>query len=244
VTFPTVRPARPAYPPRIPSGFIDPGGKTPVERALRTQQAVADHYTACRAAHSPNIDPDMLKDNAGAFQVSDAALALAPALDAVKADADAAKAKVNDLVKGQKVDASDVAAQLAAERLWRRRERTLNAIEDTPKLVSAARDLIANASDAEIPVLSEELGSYLASRNVPTGWMTDALAGRIPGLADAQADAILKSRQSAIVAHNHAGLANAMAKDLPAPRLLDPYSDAVNSKPYTNGEPYSPTNTE
>jgi hypothetical protein len=125
VTFPTVRPARRAYPPPIPSGFIDPGGKTPVERALRTQQPVADQYTAWRAAHSPNIDPDVLKDNAGAFQVSDAALALQPALDAVKADANAAQSKVDDLIKSQKVS-NDVEARLAAQSFWHRKERVLH----------------------------------------------------------------------------------------------------------------------
>jgi hypothetical protein len=102
--LPGTRPSRPAYPPPVPVGFVDPGGHTPVEKALRTQQAVADQYTAWRAAHSPNIDPDVLKDNAGAFQVSDAALALAPALNAVKADADAATSKVNDLISDTRVE--------------------------------------------------------------------------------------------------------------------------------------------
>ena len=240
MTFPTVRPARPAYPPPIPSGFIDPGGKNPAERALRTQAAVHKQYSDWRAAHSKDIDPDILKSNAGAFSVSDAALALPPVLGDVKADADAAKAKVDDLVSGQKVDASDVAAQLAADRYWRRAERTLDSIKDTPKLVAAAQDLIANADDAQVPVLAEELSTYLASRNVPTGWLTDALSSRIPGLSDAQADSILKARQAAILAENHARLTNAMAKDLnPAP-LLDPY--AVDATPYTNGEPTDPRN--
>ena len=83
MTFPTVRPARPAYPPPIPSGFIDPGGKTPVEKALRTQAAVHKIYSDWRAAHSKDIDPDVLKRNAGAFSVSDAALALPEAVRAV-----------------------------------------------------------------------------------------------------------------------------------------------------------------
>ena len=221
MTFPTVRPARPAYPPPIPSGFIGPGGKTPVERALRTQQAVADQYTAWRAAHSPNIHPDVLKDNAGAFQVSDAALALQPALDAVKADANAAQAKVSDLVKGQKVDASDVAAQLAADRFWRRTERTLDSIKDGPKVVAAAQELIKSADDSQITTLAEEVGSYLASRGIPTNWLPTALASKVPGLDDAQAEATLKAKQLAVLAQNHAGLTRAIANDNPPPPLYN-----------------------
>jgi hypothetical protein len=114
MTFPTVRPARPAYPPPIPSGFIDPGGHTPVEHALRTQQAVADQYARWRAAHSKDIDPQVLKDNASAFSVSDAALALPEAMRGVLDDSDAATKKVNDIIKSQKVG-DDVASQIAAQ---------------------------------------------------------------------------------------------------------------------------------
>jgi len=229
VTFPTVRPARPAYPPPIPSGFIDPGGKTPVEKALRTQAAVHKIYSDWRAAHSKDIDPDVLKRNAGAFSVSDAALALPEAVRAVLDDSDAASQKVNALIKGQRVG-DDVASQIAAQRFWARATRTLDSIKDTPKLVAAAQDLIANADDAQIPVVAEELSSYLASRNAPTGWLTDALSSRIPGLSDAQADSILKARQAAVLAQNHQNLTRAMQNDTSAPPLLDPY--AVTAEAY------------
>jgi hypothetical protein len=229
MTFPTVRPARPAYPPPIPSGFIDPGGKTPVERALRTQQAVADQYTAWRAAHSPNIDPDVLKANAGAFSISDAALALAPALDAVKSDAQAAADKVDELV-GSHTVGDDVASRLAAQSYWHRKERVLNSVKDTPKLVAAVENLIRSATDDQVRVLSDELPDYLASRNVPAGWLPTAPASRVPGLADAQAEATLKARQLAVLQQNHAGLTNAIEKDTSVPRLLDPYQ--VTSEAY------------
>lgn len=229
MTFPTVRPAHPAYPPPIPSGFIDPGAKTPVERALRTQQAVADQYTAWRAAHSPNIDPDVLKDNAGAFQVSDAALGLAPALDAVKADAQAAADKVDELV-GSHTVGDDVASRLAAQSYWHRKERVLDSVKDAPKLVAAVQDLIRSATDDQVRILSDELPDYLASRNVPAGWLPTALASRVPGLSDAQADATLKARQHAVLAQNHAALKNAIEKDLAAPPLLDPAQ--VDAQPY------------
>lgn len=239
MTFPTVRPARLAYPPPIPTAFIDPGGTTPVEHALRTQQVVAQQYADWRAAHSPDISPDVLRNNAGAFIVSDAALALPEAMRGVLDDADAAKAKVDSLVKGQKVDTSDVAAQLAADRYWRRAERTLDAIKDPAKVATAAQDLIANADDAQIPVVSEELGPYLQSRNIPTSWLSGALSGRIPGLADAQQAATLAARQAAVLAQNHHDLTRAMEKDTAPPPLLDPYkvsAEAYNGGAYNGSE--------
>ena len=98
--------------------------------------------------------------------------------------------------------------------------------------MQAARALIANASDSEIPVLSEDLESYLKSRNVPADWMDDALADKIPGLSEAQADAIVKARQYAILAQNHEHLTNAMEKDVAAPPLLG--LDSVTAEPYTD----------
>ena len=75
--IPGTAPARRAYPPPLPVGFVDPGGVTPVDHALRTQQSVTDnYYMPWRAAHPEGIDPQILKDNAGVFAVSDAALAL------------------------------------------------------------------------------------------------------------------------------------------------------------------------
>jgi len=229
MTFPGTKPSRISYPPPVPTGFVDPGGKTPVEKALRTQQAVAELYSRWRAAHPSGIDPDVLKNNAGAFSVSDAALALQPALDAVKAYSDAASKKVSDLIDGQKVG-DDVASQIAAQRFWDRSRRTLDSIKDGSKAVAAAQNLVANASGDQIPVLVEELSDYLAQRNLPAGWLPDALSQKIPGLSDAQADATLKARQHAVLAQNHHALTNAIEKDLAAPPLLDP--SQVSAEPY------------
>jgi hypothetical protein len=231
-TFPTVRSARPQYPPPIPSGFIDPGGRTPVEHAFRTQQAVAKAYTDWRAAHSPDIAPEVLRDNAGVYGLSDAALQLPTVLDAVKDDAQAATRKAADLVKNNRVG-SDTASQIAAQRFWARAQQTLDSIKDVPKVAAAAQDLVANADDEQVPVLSEELPSYLANRGVPAGWLTGALADKIPGLADATADARIKAKQHAILAQNHAALSRAMAKDVAAPNLVDPA--IATAQPYSDG---------
>jgi hypothetical protein len=171
----------------------------------------------------------VLKDNAGAFSVSDAALALVPALDAVKTDAQAAADKVDELV-GSHTVGDDVASRLAAQSYWHRKERVLDSVKDTPKLVAAVENLIRSATDDQVRVLSDELPDYLVSRNVPAGWLPTALASRVPGLADAQAEATLKARQVAVLQQNHAGLTNAIEKDTSVPPLLDPYQ--VTSEAY------------
>jgi hypothetical protein len=240
MSFPGTTSHRRAYPPPVPQGFIDPGGTTPVERALRVQQAVHQQYSDWRAAHSPDIDPGMLRDNAGAFAVSDPRLALQPALDAVKADADDAQTKVDDLIKGQKVG-NNVEARLAAQSFWHRKERVLDSFKDTPKLVAAVQNLIKSVDDVQIPVLAEELPDYLASRGAPAGWLPSSLASRVPGLDDAQAEATLKAKQHAVLAQNHAALTKAIANDNPPPPLYNPYSATITAKPYTNGESFDPS---
>jgi hypothetical protein len=234
MTFPTVRPARRVHVPPPPSGLLpEPGGRTPAERAHRLQQQTADLYTRWRGSFPNGIDPDELKDAAGQFAYTDQALALPDALQAVKDEADAANAKVSDLIKGQKV-AGDVGSQIAAQRYWDRSRRTLDSIKDGAKAVAAAQNLIASASDSQVPVLAEELGDYLAQRSLPAGWLPDALSQKIPGLSDAQADAITKERQLAILQQNHQALTNAMAKDIAVPPLLDP--SRVSSEPYGDYE--------
>lgn len=231
--IPGTRPARRVHVPPVPNGTLpDPGGRDAAERAHRLQRQTADLYARWRASFPAGIDPNELKDAAGQFAYSDAALALPDALAAVKDDADAATKKVSDLIKGTRVG-DDVASQIAAERYWRRSERTLDSIKDLSKLTAAARDLIAGADAKTVPVLAEELADYLATRNVPTGWLPDALADKVPGLADASAQAITKARQYAVLQRNHQALTNAMAKDLAVPMLLDP--SQVSAQPYMGG---------
>ena len=230
MTFPTVRPARRVHVPPPPSGQLpDPGGRTPAERAHRLQQQTADLYTRWRGSFPDGIYPDELRDEAGKFSVSDAALGLQRPLDAVKDDADAATKRVSDLVKDTRVN-DDVSSQLAAQRYWARAQRGLDAAKDPAKTVAAAQSLINSADNTQIPVLVEELGDYLASRNIPTGWLSDALVSRIPGLADATAAATQKARQHAILLQNHNALTNAFAKDVAAPQLIGPAT--ATAQPY------------
>ena len=231
-TLPGTKPTRPSFPPPIPTWDLpDPGGATPQEHAHRTQKAVAADYTRWRAAHSRDIDPNVLKANAGAYSVSNPATQLPGVLDAVRQDSEDANRHVNDLVKGNRVG-DDIASQLAAQRFWARAQRSLDATKDGAKAVAAARDLVNTTEDNQIPVLSEELASYLASRSLPTGWLTEALAQRIPGLAEAASDAILKARQYAVLQANHQKLQKAFDADVDAPPLLDPADQT--SQPYSD----------
>ncbi len=233
MTFPGTRPARRVHVPPPPSGQLpDPGGQDSVQRAHRRQQQVADLYTRWRGSFPDGIDPDELKNLAGQFAYTDAALQLPGVLDAVKRDADAATQKASDLIKGTRVG-EDVASQIQAQRYWARAQRTLDAQRDGAKTVAAARDLINSADDLQVPVLSEELGSYLASRSLPVDWLAGALADKIPGLADATSDAILKSRQHAVISANHSKIQKAMESDTSVPPLIDP-SD-MTSAPYLGG---------
>jgi hypothetical protein len=202
-----------------------------VERAHRLQQQTAYAYTAYRNSIPQGVDPDELRDAAGQCAFTDQALALPGALQAVKEDSDAAASKVNDLIKGMRVG-DDVASQLAAQRFWARTQRSLDAIKDQAKVVAAVQNLIANAEDKDVPVIAEELSDYLASRNIPAGWLPALLANKVPGLSDAAADAITKARQYAIVQANHDRLTKAMERDLNAPELLSPME--VNSEPYSD----------
>jgi hypothetical protein len=226
---------RPQFPPPVPVGFLDPGGTDPVTHALRVQKAVHDSYSQWRAAHSPDISPDVLKDTAGAFQVSDAALALPDALAESKAAADEAAQKLTDLVDRVR-PGDDVSSQLAAHAYWHRKERVLDSVKDGAKLMDAVRSLIASASPSEVAVLNTELPDFLLSRGVrSTDWLQSEIASRLPGFAEASAAKTLAARQHSVIAQNHAAPTNAIQKDLNPPPLYTPFSQAITSDPYTGG---------
>lgn len=236
--LPGTSPSRRAFP--VFPGPFDPngvGGKDAPEHLHRLQHAVRGDNIGWRGSQPAGISGEDRRDSAGWYAASDGAVSLKPALDAVNADVAAAQAKVDAAVAGQRVDRTDVAAQLSADRFWRRTERQLDAIKDSLKLATAAHDLVANAPDAELPVISEELESYLQSRNIPTDWLNTAIAQRIPGLDELRADAALKAKRRDVLAANNAALLKAFNNGTPPPELVDPYAAVTSAKPYSNGEP-------
>ncbi|OBJ81989.1 hypothetical protein [Mycobacterium asiaticum] len=238
---------RPAYPPQIPPFNADVGGADPIEHAFRTQQAVHHQYGDWLAAHSRDIDPDILKTNSGAYQFSDGALALEPALAAAQAHADEAGQRVKPAVAGLTVP-DDMQDQ--ARRIWDRTKPQLDAANGTAAKAAVAQQLIAKAQGIGLATLAEELPSYFAALRalgggpVPMDWLTDALAARVPGQDDAQADATLRARRVAVLAQNHASLTRAIANQNPPPPLYSPYSEVITAEPYRNGESWDPRNAE
>ncbi len=232
MTLPGTRPARRVHVPPPPSGQLpDPGGRDSVERAHRRQQQVANVYGTYRASIPDGVDPDELRDNAGIFGVTDAALSLRPALDAVKADVDAANSRVAEAAKSASVPDDQ---QVAAQRIWARAQRRLDSAKGAAEKAALAQDLIAGADGLTLGTLREELPDYLASEGVPTGdWLDGAFAQRIPDAADAVADATRLAKAHAVLLRNHQSLTRAFAKDVDAPPLLDP--SQVSPTPYTGG---------
>jgi hypothetical protein len=181
-------------------------------------------------AHSPDIEPDVLKNNAGAFSVSDAALTLPGALAAAKSDADAASKRVAEAVKSAKVPDDQ---HQGAACIWARAQRRLDSAKGVSEKAGVAQDLISGAEGLALGTLQEELPEYLASEGVPTDWLDNAFAARIPDAAAALAEANRLAKAHAILAHNHSSLTRAIDRDLAAPQLLDPTQAAA--EPYTGG---------
>jgi hypothetical protein len=63
------KPSRPSFPPPVPTAEVpEPDAALPpAQRAHALYTAAAQQFAGWRAAHSPDIDPDVLKANAGAF---------------------------------------------------------------------------------------------------------------------------------------------------------------------------------
>jgi hypothetical protein len=157
MTLPGTKPACRVHVPPPPTGQLpDPGGATPAQRCFNLQRQVADLYDRYRSSIPEGVDPDELRDNAGAFVASDANAQLHPALAAVKGDADQAARNVNDLINATQVG-GDTASLLAAQSYWQRKQRVLDNIKDKSKLVAAAQALVKNANAEELPVLVREL---------------------------------------------------------------------------------------
>jgi hypothetical protein len=112
----------------LPGSLPDPGGADSVSKAHRRQQQVANLYTRWRGSFPDGIDLDKLKDAAGQFAYTDAAVQVPEVIAAVTADAAAAAEKREDPVKGTTVD-GDVASHNTAQRYWDRTQRTLGSIK-------------------------------------------------------------------------------------------------------------------
>jgi hypothetical protein len=227
-----VKPSRPSFPPPVPTAEVpEPDASLPpAQRAHALQAAAVQQYLAWRAAHSPDIEPDVLKANAGAFADAPVIAKQLPAtLSAVAADADQAQQQVRDTLSRATVKPEDEAR---ASRVWARAVRLLDSKSSPPEVFAAARDLVANADPADVAIYREELPAYLESRQAPSDWLDTALARKIPGAADAVAASKLKAKQLAAVRSNHDRTVHAVKADVDPPYLVDP--STVSAEDYVN----------
>lgn len=227
-----VKPSRPSFPPPVPTAEVPEADAAlpPAQRAHALQTAAAQQYSQWRAAHSPDIEPDVLKANAGAFAAAPVITKQLPAaLSAVAADADQAQQRVRDTLNSATVKPEDEAR---ASRVWARAVRLLDSKSSPPEVSSAARQLVEEAGPADVAVLREELPSYLESRQAPSDWLDTALAQKIPGAADAVAESNLKAKQLAAVRSNHDRIVHAVKADVDPPYLVDP--STVSAEDYVN----------
>lgn len=229
--LPGTAPARQAFPPPVPTSKVpDDASLPPVQRAHALQTAAVQQYSDWRAAHSPQIAPDILAANKGAFADAPViAEQLPAALAAVAADADQAQQKVRDTLNGATVKPEDEAR---AARVWRRYERILDSKSGPAEVSAAAREIVATADPADLAVIREELPSLLTSKRAPSDWLDVALAQRIPGAADAAAESRLKAKQLAVVRDNHSRLVRSVNADIAPPYLVDPTT--VDGSEYVN----------
>ena len=230
MTFPTVQSARRAFPPPVPTTELpDPGGDTPEARAFNRQRQVADDYTAWRASHSPNISPDDLKANAGAYAESAPAGQLLPALKDAEADAQQASDRASAALDGLAVAPE---AEARALRVWSRVMRTLDSKSGPARISAAARDVVANADPADIAVLRDELPAYLDGKGAPSDWLPAALAAKVPSAAEAATEAKLKLKRLGALHSNHDRLTRAFKADVDVPPLFDPAK--ITGEDYVN----------
>ena len=213
--------APPRHMPPLPSGQPpDPGGTDSVTRAHRRQQQVAQAYQQYRASIPDGVSADELRDSAGMFGVTGHALTLGPALDAVRADRDAAQQRVTDTVGNVTVGDDQ---QQAATRIWARARHRVDAAKSVAEKVTAAQAMIAGAEGLTLAVYREELPDYLEDEGVPTdSWLDAAFAARVPGGSEAVAAATKLERAHAVLLKNHQSLTKAIARDTDPPPLLDP----------------------
>lgn len=194
---PAPKPALPSTAPPPPDTLAVLANKTIADTEKRFRQHLAGihrgdhsddgHFKAVRSFDTTGIDD---------------------AVAQVRQRAEDAAQEVSRIRRGLSPD-GDVAGELRATRYWNRTAHALDTAEPG-RLITAARNLVADADRAELGTLLQELGPYLSSRKQPTDWIDDVVADKVPEYASARKK-LVKARQSAtIVESNARALRNAV----------------------------------
>jgi hypothetical protein len=97
---------------------------------------------------------------------------------------------------------SDTASQIAAQRSWERSRRQLESARNAGQVAATARNLVANASGAELVTLAEELRPWLDAAGQPSGWIDDAITAAAPEYKAAKDELAERDRKLLKVQHN------------------------------------------
>ena len=112
----------------------------------------------------------------------------------------------------------------------RTRDRLLRKLDAADAPVTVAQHALEHADAADLPVLLEELPSYLESRGLPTGFINPLVAKIRPEVAHA-ADRLWKARQAAVIGHTTAQtIRNGVHQGAP-PRCLMAPGDVAKYDP-------------
>ncbi|MEZ0052110.1 cytoskeletal protein RodZ [Mycobacterium sp. MAA66] len=207
---------------------------TPVEQAWQAAQHAdklhKQHIAAVNElAERGALSPEGVVASLRSFADTPAARQVRATKDAVDDAADAARDARDSIIAGLHTT-SDTASQLHAQRTWARTKATLDA-DNGAGVVAGARQLIKNARPEDVPVLAEELPSYLQQRAVPADWLPDAFGEVVPEFPAAAEAAAIATKQQSVVAHNTGKLLHQFTTGARSEvECVDPTQ--INAKPY------------
>ncbi|MBZ4581103.1 hypothetical protein [Mycobacterium avium] len=214
----TPQQAQPVYPARV-------SGETPVAQsysAITNANEQLGRYVEQVEKSKDRYTPEGLAEQLSAFANTDAARAVEEYTQRVTERVEQAQAAVDE-ARGKLVTSPDVASQLAAQRLWDRQRRLLDAL-DGGALASTASAALKSADPAALATLVEELPSYVQSRGVPVDFLEPVIESVAPELGKARRELSRARQAETITKHNSRVVREAIQHGRPAApgTLADP----------------------
>jgi hypothetical protein len=178
-----------------------------------------DQVEAGRAARQ--YDDDYARSQVAGYGQTQAARDADAALAEVEAWRDEAAQAVAEQ-RAKFTTPLDTASQVAAQRSWERNRAQLEAASNAGQAAAIARNLLANASGAELVTLAEEVQPWLRAKGHPDGWVDDAITKAAPEYAAAKHELGERERKLVKTRHNAGVTRRGYAGDGVDPRTLIP----------------------
>lgn len=156
-----------------------------------------------------------------AFTKTQPAAAVEDAVSQVQKRAEEAAKLVDQLRRDMSVP-KDAAAEMRAGRVWSRAQRVLDNSRSA-KVVSAAKNLLADADPADLAVLCDELSPYLQSRGLPSEWLEGALGEVVPEYGAARTRLTKAQQARTVVEYNAKMLRKSFTEGRLPATLADPH---------------------